>query len=180
MMKLISSWIYHTLLGWKHKGVFPKEIRKYVIIVYPHTSWRDFPMGLLIKYITGIQPFYIGKKSLFQGGFGWFFRYLGGIPVDRTKNQKVVDQIVAKFNSKQDFIFALSPEGTRKKVKKWKTGFYYIAKEANVPIVRVALDYGLKEVRILAPYFAKGDLEEDMKNLQMNFKETKGYHPDFS
>ncbi len=180
MVKLISSWIYHTLLGWKIKGAFPEEIRKYVIIVYPHTSWRDFTMGLLIKYMTGIQAFYIGKKSLFKGGFGWFFKYFGGIPVDRSKNDKVVGQIVSKFNSKEDFIFALSPEGTRKKVKNWKTGFYYIAKEANVPIVRVALDYGVKEVRISTPYFTNGSFEDDMENLQANFKGAKGYHPDCS
>ncbi len=178
-MKRISTWIFSAILGWKLMGTFPKEVRKYVIIVYPHTSWLDFPMGLLVKYMTGIQAFYIGKKSLFDGGFGWFFKYFGGIPVDRTKNENIVDQIVSKFNSNEDFIFALSPEGTRKKVKNWKTGFYYIAKEANVPIVKVALDYGTKEVRIGTPYFPTGVLNEDMEHVQAYFKGTKGYHPDF-
>ncbi len=111
---------------------FP-DLPKYVLIAAPHTSWVDFPVAILAKFATGIKANYIGKASLFNGPFGFFFRWLGGAPVDRSSNNNAVDAIVAIFNSRERFILGLSPEGTRKKVTSFKTGFYYIAKGAKVP-----------------------------------------------
>ena len=173
-MKKVVSWFFYKVLGWKIEGDFPVNFQKYVVIVVPHTSWVDFPMGILIRYITGIESRFVGKESLFKGPFGWFFKAMGGIPVDRSNRQNFVDKIVALFDSHEAFVFSMSPEGTRKKVGAWKTGFYYIAKNANVPMVKVALDYPKKLVRIAAPYKITGQQELDFKNFTAFFEGTVG------
>ncbi|WP_139958067.1 1-acyl-sn-glycerol-3-phosphate acyltransferase [Flavicella sediminum] len=176
-MKTISQWVFFSVLGWKLHGAFPKKLKKYVVIVYPHTSWVDFPIAILIKYITGINAAFVGKKSLFKRPIGWFFRYYGGIPIDRTKNHAMVNTVVEKFNENEHFIFSLSPEGTRRKTDRWKTGFYYIAKLANVPVVKVALNYEKKEIFIDTPYELNGDIDVDMKKIQQFFVHAKGLNP---
>jgi len=173
-MKKVVSWFFYKVLGWKIEGDFPVNFQKYVVIVVPHTSWVDFPMGILIRYITGIESRFVGKESLFKGPFGWFFNAMGGIPVNRSNRQNFVDKIVALFDSHEAFVFSMSPEGTRKKVGAWKTGFYYIAKNANVPLVKVALDYPKKLVRIAAPYKITGQQELDFKNFTAFFEGTVG------
>ena len=173
-MKQLVSWFFYKVLGCKIEGVFPENLQKYVVIVVPHTSWVDFPMGILIRYITGIESRFVGKESLFKGPFGWFFKAMGGIPVDRSNRQNFVDKIVALFDSHEAFVFSMSPEGTRKKVGAWKTGFYYIAKNANVPLVKVALDYPKKLVRIAAPYKITGQQELGFKNFTAFFEGTVG------
>ena len=140
-MRTLSSFIYYRLLGWKLVGSFP-EVSQCVVIVAPHTSWVDFIIGLLVRSIVGKEVHFIGKHSLFKPPFGWLFRWLGGTPIDRSKNQDTVASTVEIFKRKEVFRLALSPEGTRKKVETWKTGFYYIAKQAGVPVVMVALDFG--------------------------------------
>ena len=167
-------------MRWKIKGSFPKEIKKYVIIVAPHTHWIDFPMGILIKYATGLHANYIGKKALFKPPFGFLFRALGGTSVDRAKSQNMVNAVVDIFNSKDEFVFALSPEGTRKKVDVWKTGFYHIAKEANIPIVRGALDFKHKTFTITTPFYPTDDKEADIKKLRSFYKGIKGKVPEYS
>ena len=140
-MRLLAKFVYFKLMGWSFNGQFP-AVKKCVTIVIPHTHWYDFPLGVIVRKVTGYQMHYIAKKSLFKPPFGWFFRWMGGIPVDRSKNHNMVDTIVEVFNSREIFRFTLAPEGTRKKVTELKTGFYYIAKKAQVPIVMVAFDYG--------------------------------------
>ena len=128
-------------MRWKFKGDFPSQLKKYIIIAAPHTSWVDFPIAILARNASGEKINFVGKNTLFKGPFGWFFRSLGGAPVDRSRNNKTVDAIVDIFKEKEVFRLALSPEGTVK-VEKWKTGFYYIAKGASVPIVMATLDFG--------------------------------------
>ena len=110
-----------------------------MIIAVPHTSWHDFYIGVLLRSVINIKANFIGKKSLFNPLTGWIFKALGGYPVIRKNNEKQVDAIARLFKDKDEFRIAIAPEGTRKKVKKWKTGFYYIAKKANVPIVMFTL-----------------------------------------
>src|SRR5690606_37892601 len=112
---------------------------------------------------SGIKINFIGKDSLFKGPFGFIFRSLGGTPVDRSKSNNLVDAIVNVFNEKEEFRLALSPEGTRKKIAQWKTGFYYIAKGANVPIVMATLDFSKKQVKISEPFYTTDDKEKDFK-----------------
>ncbi|KOY52815.1 1-acyl-sn-glycerol-3-phosphate acyltransferase [Polaribacter dokdonensis] len=179
-MKRIAKFILFTILGWKLDGFFPKDIKKYVVIAAPHTSWVDFPIAILARISSGVMIHFIGKASLFNGPFGFFFRALGGTPVDRTKNNNLVDAIVAIFNSKEEFKLGLSPEGTRKKVTTWKTGFYYIAKGANVPIVMATLDFENKTIKISKPFFTTENKESDFLFLRAFYANVKGKNPDLS
>ncbi len=181
MIKWICRFIFFTILGWKVKGKFPTDIKKYILIVAPHTSWVDFPIAILINYATGLKANYVGKASLFKPPFGFIFRALGGAPVDRSKSTNLVDSIVDIYNSKERFILGISPEGTRKKVETWKTGFYYIAKGANVPIFSAALDFENKTLIIKDEIFIPtSDKEADIKHLRAFFKGVKGKIPEYS
>lgn len=135
----MTKFIFCTLFGWKIIGEI-RLINKCVIIVAPHTHWLDFFVALPVRRILNLEINFIGKKELFFFPLNYFLKYLGGSPVDRNSKSKTVDLIADKFNDKKIYRLALSPEGTRKKVDKWKTGFYYIAKKANVPIVSVSMD----------------------------------------
>ena len=177
-MRRISRFILCNILGWKTNDAFPTDLKKYIIIVAPHTSWMDFPIGVLARNTYGLKGNYIGKHTLFKPPFGFIFRALGGTPVDRSKSANLVDAIVEIFNSRDEFILALSPEGTRKKLKKWKTGFYFVAQGAKVPIVMVGFDYQKKSITVAKPYHLTGDLKEDFNNFHAYFKNIKGKHPE--
>ncbi|MDB9723613.1 1-acyl-sn-glycerol-3-phosphate acyltransferase [Polaribacter sp.] len=179
-MKRISTFILNRILGWKVENSFPKEPKKYIIIAAPHTSWIDFPIAILARMSVGTMVHFIGKGSLFKFPFGYFFRALGGTPVDRTKSNKLVDAVINLFNSKEEFRLALSPEGTRKKVAHWKTGFYYIAKGAKVPVVMATLDFENKKLKISEPYYVTGDLEKDFEHFNLFYKNVKGRNPELS
>ncbi|MCK0162049.1 lysophospholipid acyltransferase family protein [Allomuricauda sp. F6463D] len=178
-MQKLAKFIYFTLLGWKLKGSFP-NVNKCVIIVIPHTHWLDFFLALLIRKVIKKEINFIGKKSLFKPPFGWFFRWTGGAPVDRSKNSNTVDSTVQIFNSRKKFRLALAPEGTRKKVTALKTGFYHIAKKANVPIVMVAFDFGKKEIKIGEPFYPTESLNKDFEKIHEFYKGVKGKIPEYS
>ncbi len=165
-------------MGWKIENDFPKDIKKYIIIAAPHTSNMDFPIGILTRFAKGVDVKFIGKHTLFKPPFGFIFRALGGTPVDRNKNTNMVQAIIDIFSEKEEFIFALSPEGTRKRTKKWKTGFYHVAKGSHVPIVMVALDFGNKKVIIDQPYFLSGNQQTDFQHFHDFYKDIKGKNPD--
>ncbi|MFD1293921.1 1-acyl-sn-glycerol-3-phosphate acyltransferase [Lutibacter holmesii] len=179
-MKGIARFIFYTLLGWKTVGSFPSELKKYVIIGAPHTHWLDFMVGLALKFAESLPANYIGKASLFKPPFGFFFRWLGGTPIDRSKSNNKVEAIVDVFNAHEKFILALSPEGTRKKVIKWKTGFYYIAKGANVPIVMFTFNFKDKEVKISEPYYLTDNMDEDFKYFHKFYEGVQGKVPEYS
>lgn len=179
-MKTFARFILFRILGWKMDDNFPTHIKKYVVIAAPHTSWVDFPIAILARMSSGIMINYIGKDSLFKGPFGFFFRALGGTPVDRSKNNKLVDAIIQIFNSKDEFRLGLSPEGTRKKVTEWKTGFYFIAKGAKVPIVMATLDFGNKQIKISEPYYTTENKEKDFQIFKAFYENVKGKNEKFS
>jgi 1-acyl-sn-glycerol-3-phosphate acyltransferase len=176
-MKLFAKFMLITLLGWKIEGHFPKNLKKYVIIAAPHTHWLDFPLGILVKWIENAPINYIGKASLFKPPFGFIFRWLGGTPVNRSESTNKVQAIVQVFNENERFILALSPEGTRKRIDQWKTGFYFIAKGANVPIVMATLDFGNKKVVISNPYYLTESMENDFSYIEAFYKGIKGKIP---
>lgn len=178
-MRVLSKFIFFRLMGWKLIGPFPK-VEKCVVIVVPHTSWVDFFLGLLVRSIVKREINFIGKKSLFSPPFGWYFRWMGGTPIDRSKNSDTVVSTAKIFAQREVFRLALSPEGTRKKVINWKTGFYYIAKEAKVPIVMVAFDYGKKQVRISQPVFPTDNKKTDFKRYKDFFKGAIGKIPEYT
>ena len=175
----IAKFIYFKILGWKLSGQMP-GLKKYVVAVAPHTSWVDFFLGLLVRKVIGVKINYIGKKSLFKPPFGWFFRWTGGAPVDRVKKEDTVSQVVRYFKEREEFRFALAPEGTREKVTAWRTGFYHIAVAAEVPIVLVAFDFGKKEVKISEPRYPMGNVEGDIREYWEFYRGVQGLRPDKS
>ncbi len=178
-MQVLAKFVYFQVLGWKLVGSFPK-LDKCVFIVVPHTSWVDFFLGLLIRKVFNEEINYIGKASLFKPPFGWFFRWTGGAPIDRSKNSDTVKATAKLFTERKVFRLALSPEGTRKKVTTWKTGFYFIAKEAKVPIVLVAFDFGKKQIKLSEPQWPTSNKEADFETYMSFFKGVVGRIPENS
>ncbi len=167
-------------MGWKLEGTINPEVKKAVVIAAPHTSWHDFHTGVFTRRMLNIDINFVGKKELFTWPFGAYFRWMGGTPLDRTPGQNKVEAIAKIFKEKEVFRLALAPEGTRKKVATWKTGFYYIAQAANVPIIPVAFDYGTKTVKIGVPFYITDNIEEDMKVLRGFYKGVVGKKPEYT
>lgn len=180
MKKRLYKFIYFKVLGWKLFGTVDSSVKKCIVIVIPHTSNLDFFIALLVRGIMGVEINFVGKKELFAFPFGYYFRSVGGAPLDRSGGKNNVDATAEVFNKHETFRLALSPEGTRKKVTELRTGFYYIALKANVPIIPVAFDYGKKEVRVGNPVYVKGDYEEDLKMILPHFKDVIGKIPERS
>lgn len=176
------NWLWKTWWkwnGWKQTGVFPNHIKKMIIIVAPHTSWKDILVGFASRNQLKIyNAKFLGKKELFDGPFGWFFKMLGGVPVDRFSSHGAVEQVVDMFNKNDEFILAMSPEGTRKKVDKLRTGFYHIAKLANVPIQMVGFDFSKKEIIVGKPFYTSDDEAADIKHIIDFFAPVKGANPE--
>ena len=160
MIRALSKFILKKIICWKVIGSLPSN-EKYVIAVVPHSSYFDLIIAVLIRTYSGLKIKFIGKKELFNPITSFFFKFLGGIPVDRSKNTNLVDEVVNLFDQNEIQILAIAPEGTRKKVKKWKSGFYYIALNANLPILMVSFDYIKKEVRINNKFYPTGDIKKD-------------------
>ncbi len=176
MLSAISKWILRRF-GWKIEGHYPYELKKFVLIVIPHTSNWDFPLGVLVRSALRAKINYVGKDSLFRPPFGWFFRWLGGYPVNRSKSSHFVDSVVEIFKKEERFALTIAPEGTRKKVEKLKTGFYYIALGAQVPIVMVKFDWSNKIVGIREPYYPTRNFDADMEIIKNFYGGVKGKNP---
>lgn len=177
MQQLLTWWLF-TVRGWKITGKFNFGLPKSIIIVAPHTHSLDFFLGLGIRKKMKLEfVHFLGKKELFWPPFSWFLRYLGAYPVDRSQKLNMVDQVVALFNKNERFHLALSPEGTRKKVSKLRTGFYHIAKNAKAPIVMVGFDVPSKRVVFAEPFFVSDNEKADMHKIIQFFKDFKGYIP---
>jgi len=167
---------FFRLAGWKISGSMPVE-KKYIIIVAPHTSNWDFMIGLCARSILRFDAKYLGKKELFRFPFGALFRWLGGVPVDRSKNVNMVDAVADLFNQHEKFIIAIAPEGTRKYVAQWKTGFYFIALKAKIPVVMASFDYPRKTIFISSAFYPTGDLNADMKTIFNFYRDKQGKFP---
>ena len=180
MKKRLYQFIFFRLMGWKIVGTFDENIKKCVIAVMPHTCNFDFFIGLFTRGIVNQQMNFVGKKELFVFPFNYFFTWTGGTPLNRQKNENKVDTIAKIFQEKEVFRLAIAPEGTRKKVTEWKTGFYYMALKANVPIIPVAFDYGRKQVVYHEPFYPTGNIEADLKFLKSYYKDVIGKIPEKS
>lgn len=164
---------YLRLSGWRIEGTMPAE-SKFVAIVAPHTSNWDFSLGVAVLFTLELRVSWLGKHSLFKPPFQGFFRWLGGIPVDRRASHGVVGACVQAFEAAPALLLALSPEGTRKGVSRWKTGFYSIAAGARVPILPVAFDYRDHVVHLLPLFQPSGDLDRDLPLIQTQFSQAHG------
>jgi 1-acyl-sn-glycerol-3-phosphate acyltransferase len=170
--------LFLRVLGWEVRGQFPYQLKKCVVIVGPHTSSWDFVIGLALRSRLRLtHARYLGKAELFKAPFGFLFRGLGGIPVDRFASNNMVDQVVEVFNREESLVLAMAPEGTRKKVERLRTGFYYIAKNAAVPLVMAGLDFGKKELVIAEPFFTSNDEVADFDRIHQFFAAIEGRIP---
>ena len=178
---LLLLWkLYWRLSGWKVEGKFPYQYKKMVLIVAPHTSWKDILVGFAVRSELKIgHARFLGKKELFDGPFGWLFRWLGGTPVDRFSQQGMVEQVAEQFAANEFFLLAIAPEGTRKRVDKLRSGFYHISKKAGVPILPVGLDFGKKQLVLGKPFFTGNSTEDDFKKIITFFSGMKGKNPEF-
>ena len=165
MIRVLSKFILNKIIGWRVIGYLPKN-EKYIIAVVPHSSYFDLIIAVLIRTYSGLKIKFIGKKELFNPITSYLFKFLGGIPVDRTKKSNIVDEVVELFELNKIKILAIAPEGTRKRVEKWKTGFYYIALKAKLPILMVSFDYIRKEVNINNKFYLSGDIDKDFIELK--------------
>jgi 1-acyl-sn-glycerol-3-phosphate acyltransferase len=179
----ILSRIYHhlatlimRLAGWRVDGTLP-DIPKYVLIGAPHTSNWDFILFLGVIFTLKANVRFMGKAELFRFPIGWFFRYCGGVPVDRKKSTGLVEQMVQACLAAERFILVIAPEGTRHHVAEWKRGFYHIAKSAGIPIVMAVVDGRHKTVRIGQVFHATEDMEADMKTIVGFFDGVVGINP---
>jgi 1-acyl-sn-glycerol-3-phosphate acyltransferase len=178
MKKQIYKWIFCNLMGWKIEGNFNEDIKKCILMVMPHTSWHDFYVAIICRGAVGVDINWVGKKELFRFPFGYFFKSLGGAPLDRTGGLNKVESIVSLFDTRETFRLGLSPEGTRKKVEVLKTGFYYIALTAKVPIVPVSINFEKKTVNFGNLFNPTGNLESDLVELNKHFIDAKGKIPE--
>jgi len=165
------------LFGWHMVGRLP-DVPKYLIVFAPHTSNWDLPIGYTFALAFKLAPSWLGKHVLFRPPFGALYRWIGGISVDRRSRNNAVDQAIQAFHDREHLALAITPEGTRKKTAHWKSGFYYIALGAQVPILMAFLDYRHKAGGFGPLIMPSGDIEADMQVMRDFFAGISGRHPD--
>jgi 1-acyl-sn-glycerol-3-phosphate acyltransferase len=175
VLKAILLW--YRLSGWRPQGELP-PFPKMVILGASHTSNWDFLIFVGTVHAVGRRVRYIGKKSLFDGPFGGFFRALGGVPVDRSSPQDLVGQIAGEFARHDDFVLIIAAEGTRSRTTRWRTGFYHIALAAGVPIVCAGPDYPNRRGVFGPVIHPTGDYAADMKPAFAFFRSLRPRHPE--
>jgi 1-acyl-sn-glycerol-3-phosphate acyltransferase len=167
---------YFDLTGWTVEGEAPAS-RKFVIIAAPHTSNWDFPLTLMVCFSLEIKVYWMGKASLFPPVMGSVMRWLGGIAVDRSRQGNLVQSTIDAFNQSAELIIIVPPEGTRAKVTQWKTGFYYIAQGAGLPIALGYMDYAKKIAGVETLFHPTGNIEVDLPKIQAFYSDISGKNP---
>jgi len=175
-MRRLCKWIL-KVFGWKAFTTVD-EPKKSVICVAPHTSNWDFPVGKLSYIALGREASFLIKASWFFFPMNFFFNALGGVPVNRSKSNSITDQMAEEFTKRENFHLAITPEGTRSLVEKWKMGFYHIAVKANVPIQLAYIDYAKKELAIKKIFYPTGDEVADMREIQEYYKDVTAKFPE--
>lgn len=168
---------WFSLSGWKIKGGVPADLKKAVVIAAPHTSNWDFLYALAVFKILKLKVNYLAKKELFTFPLSIILKATGGIPVERSKKQNLTDTLISKFNNNKELLIMIPAEGTRKLVSKWKSGFYFTALGANVPVLPGYLDYEKKEAGFGEPIYLSGNQEIDMARFKEFYKDKKGKNP---
>lgn len=178
----LIEWVGRTalkLMGWRIEGELPR-LDKFVAIGAHHTSNWDFVIFIALKFVLRLNARWFGKHSIFRWPFGGLMRSWGGIPIQRHLSLNMVEQAIQGFRDNREFILVLSPEGTRRKVERWKMGFYHIALGAGVPIVPGALDFANRRVVIGAPFQPTGDAEADLQALLAFFRPYVPKKPEYA
>lgn len=164
------------LIGWQVDITSPQE-KKFVLIGVPHTSNWDFPIAILAFWTTNLKIYWVGKSQLFRGPLHYLFTALGGIPVDRSASHGFINQIANKFEQTDNMVLAMSPEGTRTKTEYWKSGFYYIALSAKVPICLGYINYKTRTIGFKQLLYPSGNIEKDMAIIAYFYKNMQGKIP---
>ena len=175
----VTTWLARgvmRLCGWRMTGSLP-DLPRMVMTAAPHTSNWDFLVGVGAMYAAGFQVSFLGKHTLFRPPLGWVMRWLGGRPVDRASTRGMVAETVAQIQASDRFILALAPEGTRKRVTQWRTGFWRVAKEAGLPIVLGFFDYGTRTVGF-GPIIWPNQLDADLKTIQDFYRTKRARRPE--
>ena len=170
--------LWQKLAGWKMAGEYPEEARRCVIIGAPHTSNWDLPVALMGAFYWRLNIFWMGKDSIFRFPFGGLMRWLGGVAVDRSRSHNMTQAIAAALTATEgDAQLVIAPEGTRKRVTEWKTGFYYIALQAKWPILMAYVDYEKKEIGHFGLFTPTGDVQADLQRIRAHYAQVKGKNP---
>ncbi len=167
------------LFGWDVEGQVPKG-EKFILIGAPHTSNWDFIFGLAALFIFRLKFSWLGKDTLFKHPLKWIMKSLGGIPVDRNNKHGVVKEIINQFKNSQKLVITIAPSGTRKKRDYWRSGFYWIANTAQVPIFCGYLDYRRKKACLGLSFMPTGDAKKDMDRIREFYKGVQGKSPELT
>jgi len=171
--------LYLRLFGWRVEGSLPAGT-KAVAIAAPHTTNWDLPHMLAVSYVLGVKPSWLGKRQLFRGAFGWLMRRLGGVPVDRDRRSNLVQQAADYFATVDQLFLVIPPSGTRRRATHWKSGFYHIARQANVPIICAFLDYRRKVGGIGPVLTPSGNVAADMVPIRAFYADVTGKFPELT
>lgn len=178
---LILSWIgklIFKLIGWKSEGEEKlPDLPKYIVIGAHHTSNLDGLVMVTLAMIWRLRLNWLGKHTLFRAPYGWLMRLAGGLPINRSTTKNAVEQVVEMFNQHEKMVLVIAPEGTRKQVTHWKTGFYYIALGAKVPIVLGYVDYKRRASGVGPAIYPSGDIEADMAKIREFYVDVTPRHP---
>ena len=173
-----AKFILKVMGGWKIEGDMPRDISKFIIIAADHTSNWDFVVGMAVKWSLGLKAGFFAKHSLFFWPLGVLMRALGGVPIERSRTGNRVQDAVDEINKTDNFVLVIAPEGTRSKVARWKTGFYHIARGADIPVVPVGFDFTKKKVVIGHPMGMTGDIKKDFQKMHQFFVPFEGRYPE--
>ena len=176
---MIAKFLFTKIFRWELEGIFPAK-SKMLLAVGPHTHWFDFILAILVRSFLKEPIHFLGKIELFNPITNRLFRYWGGVPVDRTGKNNTVQQAINYFKINPVFRLAIAPEGTRKKVNQFKSGFYYIAHTAQIPILPVVFDFGKRKMILHPLYYTTGDKEKDVLQIEKYFKGIRGKIPKYS
>lgn len=176
------GWLYFKSIGWTLTGNWPENTPRAIVLAAPHTSNQDYLIGVCGFWQRGLHPNILIKKESFKGLKGWFLRGMGAIPVDRGRAAHLIDDLATEINRRKKAKVVFTPEGTRKRAKRWKTGFYHTALKAGVPIVVVYTDYSRKDGGYGPAFYPTGDIAADFRAIREWFieKDFKGKYPDQS
>ena len=161
------------VIGWKTRGTELAH-QRFVLIGAPHTSNWDFPLMLMVVLKLKLRVFWMGKHTLFPFPFGGLMKWLGGVPINRSSSHNVVRETVRQFKDHEELVVLIPPEGTRSKVKEWKTGFYHIANMAKVPILMGYVDAEKKEAGFADFFHPTGDIDKDLEEIRNFYKPISG------
>lgn len=177
MLKRICNWLLYQHWGWTKK-VTVEHPDKYIICLAPHTSNKDFLLGQLYAHAEGLKINFLMKKEWFFWPLGPIFKRMGGIPVFRSKHTSMTDNLAETAKKEETFRLCITPEGTRSLNPEWKKGFYFIALKAQIPVLLYGVDYEKRLIQCTKSLVPSGDVEKDMKEIKLYFKDFKGKHPE--